>query len=365
MIGKLLSRMFRFESAAQKLSRLLELARQQLAAGAPAQAAAAYRELLQIAPGHIDALCALGAIESEQGRVAEALEIASRLSLLEPDNADHPMRAALFQSQLGRRDEASLLYRRAIEIGNNKGEDTRQAYALLSGLELPGEAYFRLLARFHRHLRPRSYLEIGVFKGLSIALAGPETIAIGVDPHPQIEAALGANMHIHAATSDDYFARHDVRAELGGLPLDLAFIDGMHNFEFALHDFINIERLCTPESVILIHDCYPLDRLSAGRERKTEFWSGDIWRMLLLLRQHRPDLQVRTIAVKPTGLGMITGLDPHSRVLSGRIEELIAEYLALDFAELERDKDGMLNRFPNDWEKIRACLPAPFRAAAP
>ena len=37
-------------------------------------------------------------------------------------------------------------------------------------------------------------------------------------------------------TSDEFFARNDVGAELGGLPVDLAFIDGMHHFEFALRD---------------------------------------------------------------------------------------------------------------------------------
>jgi hypothetical protein len=37
-----------------------------------------------------------------------------------------------------------------------------------------------------------------------------------------------------------------VRALLGGLPVELGFIDGMHLFEFALRDFMNLERLCTP-----------------------------------------------------------------------------------------------------------------------
>ena len=35
----------------------------------------------------------------------------------------------------------------------------------------------------------------------------------------------------------------DVPALLGGRPLDMAFIDGMHRFEYALRDFINIEPL--------------------------------------------------------------------------------------------------------------------------
>jgi hypothetical protein len=97
----------------------------------------------------------------------------------------------------------------------------------------------------------------------------------------------------------------------------------------------------------------------------SSFWSGDIWRLVLLLRKYRPDLELRTIAANPTGLALITRLDPGSRVLADRLDALVAEYLAIDYAELGRDKDGMLNLFPNDWEKIRAVLPGPFSAAAP
>src|SRR5256885_12302956 len=47
------------------------------------------------------------------------------------------------------------------------------------------------------------------------------------------------------------FAEHDLSKELGGRPVDLAFIDGMHLFEFALRDFVNLERYCAPGSTIL------------------------------------------------------------------------------------------------------------------
>ena len=42
------------------------------------------------------------------------------------------------------------------------------------------------------------------------------------------------------------------------------------------------------------------------------------------------------------------------------LAELIAEYRALDYSVLEAGKDRLLNRLPNDWAKIKACLPAPF-----
>jgi hypothetical protein len=136
----------------------------------------------------------------------------------------------------------------------------------------------------------------------------------------------------------------------------MAFIDGMHRFEYALRDFINVERVCARSSVILLHDCYPLDARTAQREQTTRFWSGDIWRLLLLLRTCRPDLVVHTIATPPTGLGIVLQPDPESRVLADNLEPLIAEYLAKDFSVLEGRQSRALGLVPNEWPRVRALL---------
>src|SRR5262249_8090833 len=130
---------------------------------------------------------------------------------------------------------------------------------MVANIDLPGPNYMELLRRIHEELRPRSYIEIGVASGKSFSLALPQTRSIGVDPKPQLIVTLGANATVYEMTSDEFFARHDVRGKLGG-PIELAFIDGMHHFEFALRDFINIEKSCTPDSTVLFHDAYPLDR---------------------------------------------------------------------------------------------------------
>jgi hypothetical protein len=266
-------------------------------------------------------------------------------------------RRARWQAWLGRPQQALELCRRAVEQA-----DYSRAYTLMSRLTLPGEDYFAVLARMHRHLQPRTYLEIGVAQGRSLALALPETQVIGVDPAPQLRAPTGPRQRVFSLTSDDFFAQHDVRAEFGGLPVDMAFIDGMHRFEFALRDFVNVERCCAPSSVILMHDCYPLDARTAEREQQTSFWSGDIWRLVLLLREVRPELIVRTIGTPPTGLGLVLNPDPHSRLLSERLEELTQSYLAREFAELAGRQSEALGLLPNDWQAVRALLDA--RAAA-
>jgi hypothetical protein len=226
----------------------------------------------------------------------------------------------------------------------------------LSQLRMPGRSYVDVLRAIHGHLRPRTYLEVGVETGMTLRLASPETRSIGIDPEPILDAPLNASTTLYTMTSDAYFAGHDVRAELGGLPIDLAFIDGMHHFEFALRDFMNIEKSCSRESTVLIHDCYPFDRLTAERERRMLFWSGDIWRTLLALRKYRPDLRVHTVATAPTGLGLVRGLDPASRVLEEKLDQIVREFLALDYSVLDTDKDAKLALVPNDWERIKAIL---------
>jgi hypothetical protein len=130
----------------------------------------------------------------------------------------------------------------------------------------------------------------------------------------------------------------------------------MHHFEFALRDFCAIERYCTPQSTILVHDCYPLDRQSAERNRVTTFWSGDIWRLVLALKKHRPELTIHTIATPPTGLAIIGALDPQSRVLADHMDEIIAEFLATDYSILTVYKPGKLNLTSNQWSQIEQVL---------
>jgi hypothetical protein len=44
-------------------------------------------------------------------------------------------------------------------------------------------------------------------------------------------------------------------------------------------------------------------------------WTGDVWRTLLLLRRVRPDLQITVLDAAPTGLVLITNLNPASTLL--------------------------------------------------
>jgi Methyltransferase domain len=259
---------------------------------------------------------------------------------------------AQFQLQSGDRIAALDLIRGALAMDQN----CFAAHNLLAGIALSGEDYRILLHRIHGHYRPRTYLEIGVFEGGTITFAGEGTLAIGVDPAPRTENDFPSNIRIFRETSDEFFASHDLNVEFGGNPIDFAFIDGMHLFEYILRDFINVERNSVPGTRVLVHDCYPLDEATSSREQRTRFWTGDGWKFVVCLKKYRPDLRVHTLAAYPSGLVVVRGLDRHSTVLSGQLDAICREFISLPFAAIQTDKPASLNLVPGDWATTRKLL---------
>jgi len=234
--------------------------------------------------------------------------------------------------------------------------DNLQGHVLWAAASLPGEDYLGILDRIHQDLCPRTYVEIGVETGQSLVLARPGTTCIGIDPEPRLAHAVPPSTSIFFETSDAFFAQHDLFEELGGRPVELAFLDGMHHFDCTLRDFVNIERYCAPEATCLLHDCYPLDERTAANPRASTFWSGDTWKIIPCLKKYRPDLRIHTVATAPTGLAIVRGLDPQSTVLRDRLAQATAEFAALPYAYLDGDKAAKLNLVPNDWPELRVLL---------
>jgi hypothetical protein len=207
----------------------------------------------------------------------------------------------------------------------------------------PGENYISMLKRFHETFKPKSYLEVGVATGATLALA--ECPSIAIDPNFRINSAVMNNKpqcHFYKMQSDRFFAEHDPRAILGR-PLDMAFLDGFHWFEFLLRDFINVERCAKPNSIIFMHDCMPVDAFVARREgqdytlksksAQPDHWAGDVWKAAAILRKYRPDLRMTAFDAKPTGLIAVTRLDPQSTLLADRYFDLVAEYADKELAD--------------------------------
>ncbi len=204
---------------------------------------------------------------------------------------------------------------------------------------LAGEFYQASLARMHARLDPRTYLEIGSVKGETLALSRCRSVAI--DPAFKTAVSLPGAMpalFLFQGTSDEFFESCDLAGLLGG-PVDLAFLDGMHLFEFLLRDFINTERHCHRGSVIVLHNCLPPDLGMTGRDRIAVqsrpdarfpgWWTGDVWKTADILLRHRPDLDILALDTPPTGLVVVRNLDPASTVLRDSYDAIVERHGAL------------------------------------
>jgi hypothetical protein len=133
---------------------------------------------------------------------------------------------------------------------------------------LAGPSYRLLVQRISQLKKARNYLEIGVHNGSTIELIDCPTI--GVDPafvfarNPMGKKPL---LHLYQQTSDDFFRDHDPR-QIFGSEVDLAFLDGLHLFEFLLRDFMNTERVCARDGLILMDDCLPPSLEMTEREHR-------------------------------------------------------------------------------------------------
>jgi Glycosyl transferase family 2/Methyltransferase domain len=268
--------------------------------------------------------------------------------------AEYHLALAQAQTILGNKEAAAANYRAALTFDWNLA----QAHIGLANLRMPGDDYLVWLERLYGSLAPETVIEIGVYQGASLALLRPPTVAIGIDPCPTVTSPLKTETHIFAETSDEFFAKHRLETLLAGRPLSVGFIDGLHLYEQALKDFVQLERYCGPRSVILFHDTVPLDEATQSRARDTQFHTGDVWKTVLCLKHYRPDLDVFTIATAWTGLTVVTGLDPASRVLSDSYDEAVTRFMDTSFSVVECVLESTLNIIPNDWETVEARLKA-------
>ena len=125
------------------------------------------------------------------------------------------------------------------------------------------------------------------------------------------------------------------------MPVDLAFIDGMHLSEYVVRDFRNVERHLAPGGVTVLDDVLPRNALEAARVRRTGAWAGDVYKAVEIIARHRPDLAVVLINTWPTGTAVVVGGDPTSEVLDAAYA---AELAYLEAPDPQRPPQHHLDR---------------------
>ena len=327
-------------AADASVTALADLAEQEIQSGRHAAAAGVARLILSRVP--------------KQKRAEQLLSRLANLHDQGPLEGDYFLALGDAHRLLGETAPAVFSYQKALTLDHR----VLRAHVGLAELRLPGDSYLIWLDRFYESLAPETVIEIGVADGATLTRVRPPSIAIGVDPHPTVVHPIKTETHIFPETSDAFFARRGPDALLAGRLLGVGFIDGLHLYEQALMDFINLEHYSGPRSVILFHDTIPLDEATQRRVCDTQFQTGDVWKTVLCLKHYRPDLDVFTIATKWTGLTVVTGLNPASRVLADHRDDAVARFMDMPFSQVEHHLEGALNIVSNDWDSVAAHLKA-------
>jgi hypothetical protein len=210
-----------------------------------------------------------------------------------------------------------------------------------------GLPYLDFFSTLNSALGPRSYFEIGTESGHSAARYSCPSVC--VDPRFVISADIVGSkrmLHLFQMTSDEFFAARYLDNLLPCGP-DIAFLDGMHRFEYLLRDFINTERVAHPRTLILLHDCLPQNLRMTSRvplagpeeEGLSRFaWTGDVWKVIPILKKYRPELRIWFLDCPPTGLVAISGLQRESNVLNESYYQILEEFRDVDFSSDHRQQ---------------------------
>jgi hypothetical protein len=231
--------------------------------------------------------------------------------------------------------------------------DPRQTamHNIVAAMRFAGPRYYEVLEWLHQELRPATYVEIGVFEGDSLRLATPPTRALGIDSSPQLKGAWRTETRLVCLTSSQFFARHTLKDFFGEDQFALAFIDGLHEFQQVIEDLSNLERFSGPDSLIAVHDTIPLDEKTAEPSRRTQFHTGDVWKVIPFLKECRPDLDVTTVRTGPSGLTLIRRL---KRAEAGsKVEpDTLARFRDLPWEYFRRHRNEFLETIPNDRDAV-------------
>lgn len=163
-----------------------------------------------------------------------------------------------------------------------------------------------LIQRLIDEFKYTKYLEIGTQFGNSFLPIRCET-KISVDPHFRISSEFKAfweksnptnfnNVYIEQTSSSFFENRSDILQSIR--PIDIVLIDGLHTFETSLFDVINCLKYSSVNSLIILHDCLPPNKIAgftlpelgkfevAQRKKWLGEWCGDVWKTIVYLREN-------------------------------------------------------------------------------
>lgn len=182
-----------------------------------------------------------------------------------------------------------------------------------------------------------TYVEIGVRDGESFRIARASR-KIGIDPVRRLAlTTLRQGEEFFEMTSDRFFDEIAPRT-LGDRSVDVALIDGLHEFRHALRDLLGIERYMREDGIVVLDDCNPRSERAAADTGDGGAWNGDVWKVAAYVRQERTDLSFVTVDADQ-GVGIVVGF---GTAWPAPADEAVEHYKALPYRHLDLDRRAVL-----------------------
>jgi len=215
---------------------------------------------------------------------------------------------------------------------NKLGHEKDPRFPAIDGLN-----YYDVLKGLLGSADPEWYLEIGSRNGRSLSQSTQNYIAI--DPQFDLQYHVinsAKKMFFFQQTSDNFFSSKFLQNN--GIKPGVSFIDGMHLFEFALRDFINCEATMESSGLICLHDVCPYNSPQTTRDISymTELkrpWTGDVWKLVVILQRYRPDLKIDILKASSTGFACVSNLDANNTDLIDKYDSILEQFIDLTFEE--------------------------------
>lgn len=168
-----------------------------------------------------------------------------------------------------------------------------------------GMDYYEFLNRIHGRYIFNDYFEIGSRDGKSLRFSNSPSIAI--DPFFQLKSDFLGNKDytlLFQEKSEEFF-KNTIK-QFPHLSCEFAFIDGLHLFEAALRDFVNLNSIAKSNALFLFHDCLPWNYEMTTRDyhslAKNAPWTGDIWKLIPIFLDAGMSNEMCVIPSAPSGI---------------------------------------------------------------
>ncbi len=198
-----------------------------------------------------------------------------------------------------------------------------------------------------KKINGNTYLEIGIDKGYILTAIRAEH-KIGIDPVPEPKIVKqDPSVRYFSMESDVFFKNHadNVFIENG---VDVALVDGLHEYNQVLRDIENCLKYLNDSGVIIVHDCNPAiepqgcSTYLEARELAEKsgvilhVWNGDVWKAITHIRATRSDLEAFVLDCD-YGLGVVRKALTESQLI-----DLPKPVELLNYKDLEANREKFL-----------------------